>query len=333
MNFLKDFKTEIKTIFIVTFIAVVISVGAILLLKTIQSEPYTSSPSEFSNTVECGGQEDIQCPDNSECLKIDPLPGARGICEPKESVIFAEDKPGIPVTDELLEKMKEKLLGTGLAQSVTSHDMVRAELNGDGIEEIVATWVPSKDSIPEFGIFQIVDIEGNYKKIASFDFHIFSSPLAMDVPLINIAEDINGDGMSEIHVGWLTGSVRPTRDDIFLIFDPQKRTLSWMEVVDKQGRQVPSRFMGARGANSGGTWFYRLAVGNLDSDQSLEIVQIYQNSTSLYETGNIEDTDWRVETYDWDGNYYRYSERLSATGKGTLPQEWQKLKTISFVGS
>ena len=87
MNPLKDLRSEIKTFLVVTTVAVILAVGGILLLKTMQSGSVPMPPPEPFGTIECGGAEDIQCPDNLECVKMDPLPGANGICVSAESPV------------------------------------------------------------------------------------------------------------------------------------------------------------------------------------------------------------------------------------------------------
>src|SRR3989338_904313 len=89
MNPFQDFKPEIKLLLIVMLVAGTVTIGGILLLK-IANAPreelqQANKKIEPTDAIECGGIEDMQCSDNSECVKIDPLPCARGICVPKES--------------------------------------------------------------------------------------------------------------------------------------------------------------------------------------------------------------------------------------------------------
>jgi len=251
---------------------------------------------------------------------------------------FVEGKPAIPVTDELLEKMKGKLLQSDFSKIITRHYLKRADLDGDGIEEVIVTWFPSEDSLPEFGIFHIVDSEGNYRKIADFDFATLEGETEISLPVIyysapvvNLAEDINNDGLIEIHLGWDIGAARPTSDDILLAFDTKKQTLFRMRMIDNEGEEKPAHFLNGRGTNSGGFWFIGLGVANIDGDEELEIAHVSETGPYVYTSEGFVVENWNADVYDWDGSIYRYSETLSGSGEGSLPQKWVNLKMIGFI--
>lgn len=287
---LRGFKLEIKLFVIVAFIAVVISLGAILFLKTIQPSPDVPYPS---------------ISDSSRSIKIE-------------------------LTDDLMGKVKDKILQSDYAKLATKHWVWRGDINKDGIAELVIIQIPSIDILPQLEVFNVLDAAGSYRRVASFDFeeikrrdeYAFSPN--QDVPVLNMVADINNDGLVEMHLTWSVGSVRPSSTEAFLVVDWEKKEISFMEPLLDAGR----------GMNSGGFWSYTVEIGNIDKDPSLEIVKLSEwSETNPYTSEDLAIEKWKAEVYDWNGSNYIYSKELSASGEREAPEFWRKLQAIDLFSS